>query len=313
MPNFNHGHFLEETIEAILSQSLQPIEIIIIDDASTDDSVEIIQKYIKSNKNICLFENKNNMGAIYNTIKYLHRIRGEYFYVMGADDKVLPGLFEKSVDFLRKYPHAGYCCSDSILEYIDEPGYYKKNNTNLSDEPCYIDAKRFERLLKTRNPRFTGQSVVYNKTIFINSVSFLPELRWENDLFALYVLGLRYGLCYIPKTMSIVRVSSKTQYAGQAARQPKIRREVLSHIIDLIESPKYMDVSDSFRRSGILCRNNTEILYVLSKKKKLFKYLNYVLIKRALFHLLRDLIVLNTPKRVKHLYHKRMTIKPDMN
>ena len=62
MPNYNHGKYLKDSIAAIQNQKFSNFELIIIDDASTDESVKIIKNFRKKYKNIKLIQNKKNMA-----------------------------------------------------------------------------------------------------------------------------------------------------------------------------------------------------------------------------------------------------------
>jgi glycosyltransferase involved in cell wall biosynthesis len=63
MVNYNHGKFIGEALDAILSQSYRPMEIIVIDDASTDNSLEIIQQFVRRDLIIRLIRREKNMGV----------------------------------------------------------------------------------------------------------------------------------------------------------------------------------------------------------------------------------------------------------
>jgi len=118
MPNYNHGKYIGEALNAILSQSYRPVEVIVIDDASTDNSVEIIQQFARKNSLVRFERNEKNMGVVKTSLKLLNMARGDYIYDAAADDKVLPGLFEKSMNLLERHPNAGLCSALSIR--IDE-------------------------------------------------------------------------------------------------------------------------------------------------------------------------------------------------
>ena len=117
MPNYNYGHYIEEALEAIFKQSFSPQEVIVIDDGSTDNSVAIIERLMKKHANLRLLKNDKNMGIIYSVNRALKTVAGKYLYATAADDKVLPGFFEKSMNLLLKYPQAALCCADTrVLE-----------------------------------------------------------------------------------------------------------------------------------------------------------------------------------------------------
>src|SRR5688572_14043909 len=96
--NYNHAHYLPDALEAILSQSYPAMEVIVIDDASTDNSVDVIERFARQNRSLRLIRNSSNMGVLHNANKLLGMVSGEYFYSAAADDRVLPGFFAKSME-----------------------------------------------------------------------------------------------------------------------------------------------------------------------------------------------------------------------
>ena len=105
--NYNHGHYLPISLEAILGQSLMADEIIIVDDASTDNSVKVIEDFARQNPEIRLVRNEQNMGSMPSFLKGLNLSTGDYFLSASADDWVLPGLFEKSMKLLSGVSSSG--------------------------------------------------------------------------------------------------------------------------------------------------------------------------------------------------------------
>ena len=110
VPNYNHGHYLPACLDSILSQSWQPDELMVIDDCSTDNSVEIIEGYQKRYPQIRLHRNERNRGCLWNLNWGMEQATGDFIYFPGADDVLLPGLFEKSMKILAEHPEAGACC-----------------------------------------------------------------------------------------------------------------------------------------------------------------------------------------------------------
>ncbi len=303
MPNYNHGHCIGEALQAVLSQSLRPLEVIVIDDASTDNSVEIIRQFAKRDPIVHFVRNKRNMGPIHSINKYLHHVKGDYIYTAPADDRVLQGMFEKSINLLAKYPQAGLCCSDTIYEYLDRPGLFIHDKIIANKNPTYIPPNNLVSLMRQKDLRIAGQSVIFKKSALIESNGFIPDLRWDADWFASYTIGFRHGICYIPELLTITRISSNT-YSGQAAKQPQIRQEILSTMIQLLKSPSYSDILPFFQRSAILSRFQLDAVRALSKHPENWKLFSTLLLRRVLLRESIGLLSRITPAPLKHIYHR---------
>lgn len=144
--NYNHARYIDDALKAVVAQSFRPIEVLVIDDASTDNSVEIIQKYVEGYSFVHLLKNKKNVGAAYNYNKLLQLAKGDYIYSAASDDKVLPEFFERSMALLSRYPQAGLCCSDN--EVLEIGKGFIENRKYLSSEPRYFTPQEVVKLFK---------------------------------------------------------------------------------------------------------------------------------------------------------------------
>lgn len=102
MPVFNASPYLSQSIESILSQTYTNFEFIIIDDASTDNSWQIIKKYARLDKRLRIYQNKLNLGVSLTSNIAISYARGKYLARMDADDISLPSRFEKQINFLKQ-------------------------------------------------------------------------------------------------------------------------------------------------------------------------------------------------------------------
>ena len=110
IPCYNHGQFIEEAINSVVNQTYENIEIICIDDGSSDNSIEIIQNILKSTPNIKLIK-QENQGVVKARNTAISASNGDYILPLDADDKIAPTYIEKAVDILDKFPEIGivYC------------------------------------------------------------------------------------------------------------------------------------------------------------------------------------------------------------
>ena len=102
IPVYNAEKYLNKTLESTLKQSLKDIEVICVDDGSTDSSVEIIQSFIKKDDRVKLIrQNNQHAGSARNT--GLKEAQGEYIHFMDADDYVLNYAYEAIYNKVIKY------------------------------------------------------------------------------------------------------------------------------------------------------------------------------------------------------------------
>ena len=138
IPNYNHSNYIIERINSFLNQSYKPHEIIVIDDKSTDNSLDILQDFEKK-KLIKLLINKKNVGGTESVNTGLKIATGEYLYPASMDDINCKDFFKKTALKLDENPQTNICMTypsfyhDKENAYVTQPwifpftkeGYYK--------------------------------------------------------------------------------------------------------------------------------------------------------------------------------------------
>jgi glycosyltransferase involved in cell wall biosynthesis len=107
MPVYNGEEYVREAMESILSQTFKDFEFLIINDGSTDGSVEIILSF--QDKRIRLIHNGKNLGLIQTLNKGIAHSRGEYVVRMDCDDISLPSRLQKQIDYMNENTAVGVC------------------------------------------------------------------------------------------------------------------------------------------------------------------------------------------------------------
>lgn len=102
IPAYNSGRFIVRTIESILNQTYKNIEIVVVDDCSSDDTVDKV-KSIKDDR-IKLIVNEANLGMSRNWDKCVRSCSGRYVKLIPADDCIYPDCISRSVIILEKHP-----------------------------------------------------------------------------------------------------------------------------------------------------------------------------------------------------------------
>ncbi|MFT6905644.1 MAG: glycosyltransferase involved in cell wall biosynthesis [Oleiphilaceae bacterium] len=119
VPSYNYASYLEKRIESILNQTYPNIEIIVIDDYSHDNSVEVLQKYA-SHPNIRLVCKDKNEGWISTNNQGAELALGEYVLFAQCDDVCDPTMVERLVESMQQHPSAGVSFCRSLL--VDREG-----------------------------------------------------------------------------------------------------------------------------------------------------------------------------------------------
>ena len=238
--NYNHGHYLSEALHAILSQSLRPLEVIVIDDCSTDNSVEIIEEIARKDALVRLYRNDENKGVIFSTNRGLSLAAGEYVYFGAADDRICPDFFQKSMSLLRRYPAAGLC--SALLRLIGPEGQDRGRISTpvVSSVPCFLPPSSVISNLTSRGFWFTGQTVIYRcDAIRQDTDGFLQELAHRTDHFVDYVVAAKHGACFIPEVLATYRILA-SGYAETVFDNEELSRSTFSRLLELMRSPKYL-------------------------------------------------------------------------
>lgn len=121
MPSYNTARYIKDSIDSVIAQTYQNWELIIIDDCSTDDSIEIINSY--RDPRIRLLTNEKNSGAAISRNYGLREAKGRYIAFLDSDDIWVKEKLEKQVNFIQEHNYAFiYCdyriCLDGVWENV---------------------------------------------------------------------------------------------------------------------------------------------------------------------------------------------------
>ena len=122
-PAFNSEKFIAETILSVQAQTYQDWEMLIIDDCSTDKTVEIVSSFQEKDSRIKLFRNETNRGSAYSRNLALRNAKGKWIAFLDSDDIWHPEKLERQIEFMLKnnynFSYTNYC---EINENSEETG-----------------------------------------------------------------------------------------------------------------------------------------------------------------------------------------------
>ena len=244
MCNYNHGHYIQEALEAILNQSFSPLEVIVIDDGSTDNSVHVIESIAKKNPTVRFYRNVENEGVWHSSNKGAKIASGEYIYFCAADDRVCPGFFEKSVKILNQNPQAGLC--SALLKIIGKDGNDEMwaKTPVISSTECFLPPDQVRRTLLKHGFWFTGHTAIFRREYVVKDKDtdvWDPKLYQFADHIVTMIVATKHGACFIPEILatwrSYVGISgyADTHFLSEEAKTIS----ALDKVVQIMNSKEY--------------------------------------------------------------------------
>jgi len=120
IPTYNRARYLEESIRSVLCQTFTDFNLVVIDNASSDNTEEIVRSF--TDPRVEYVRNACNLGIIGNWNRAIELCRGEYLNILGDDDKMLPDFLARSVGVLDAFPQVGF--SFSHCNKVNEQGEF---------------------------------------------------------------------------------------------------------------------------------------------------------------------------------------------
>ena len=219
LPNYNHGHLVLRALTALARQD--PDEIIVVDDASTDDSLAILQDFARSVP-ITILRNASNQGAVPALARGLAAASGRYIYFAAADDYVMPGFFPRALDLLERHPAAGLFCGEALLidGITDRPVGVRPPVRPLRRAGFVDPAGARALLARIDNWILTG-SAVFRRDAVVALGGLDARLGSFADGYLARKIALTHGFCFAPEvvaTWCIYNDSVSRQTALQVAK-----------------------------------------------------------------------------------------------
>jgi alpha-1,3-rhamnosyltransferase len=172
VPSFNHESYIEECVKSVCNQSYSPLQVIVIDDGSSDGSPEILSN-LKASYDFALIVQKN-MGLATTLNSALILAKGKYFCMMGSDDIMLPNKTAIQLYYMRRNSDVAVCGGN--VEYIDEKGIrLPRHEKKLSERKL-----NFEDLFTNKKPAIAAPTSMFVTSILKDLNGFDTSSRLED-------------------------------------------------------------------------------------------------------------------------------------
>jgi glycosyltransferase involved in cell wall biosynthesis len=205
IPTYNRAHLIGETVESALAQTYKHLEILVVDDGSTDNTQEILQPY----KDHIRYFYQENRGVSAARNVGLRNAQGRYIAFLDSDDLWLHEKTERQLQFFADHPECGLIYTDYARQVEREGEVSIREHSNKSAYSGYI----FPQLL-LHNFVFGGGSTVMIRRECIETVGYFNEnLRTVEDYELWLRISKRYKVGYIDEVLALYRFhgSNKSQ------------------------------------------------------------------------------------------------------
>lgn len=175
IPAYNHAPFIKDAIYTALGQEGVDLEIVVVDDASTDSTADIAESIAKVESRVRVFRNGKNLGPSGTTREYLKHVRGRYLVPLPSDDSMLPGRLARQLMQLENDPRLAF--SATGVRFINESGGEIKTNAHFAAAAFFSEQRDrggwLRYFFNVGNP-ICASSILIRTDLF---KSFCPDFR----------------------------------------------------------------------------------------------------------------------------------------
>lgn len=239
MPLYNSEAFVKEAVESILNQTYQQIELIVINDGSTDKSDLVIKGF--NDKRIRYVNNSINKGIVSTINKGLLLSKGKYIARMDADDIALPNRLAKQVNLLETQPDIKLCGTTAIA--IDKQG---KKLVKLN-RPVKDDEIKVFNLFRNA---FIHPTIMADADL-IKKIAFTEDYKYAEDYFTFSQFTMHYKVANLKEPLLLYRLHedsiTSTKNKEMMKSELKTIAYLLSFLFDVVK-PEMAQIHHSLLR-----------------------------------------------------------------
>lgn len=210
IPNYNDAPYIAEAIQCVLDQTRRPDEFIVVDDASTDNSVEIISGF-EGLRGLRLCRAVMNNGVIKTVNAALADMTCDAVVILSANDILYSDFLAKSELALDAAPKAAFSCSN--------PVYFtgaSKGATFLTSDVApssgYYGPNAISQIIQRGEFRLSALSGLIRRDLLLGIGGLHEPAKWHSDWLAWHLLALRHGCAAIRENLAATRMIEGSYY-----------------------------------------------------------------------------------------------------
>ena len=211
VPNYNYARYLDQRMESILSQTYQNFEVIILDDKSTDNSLEVIDKYRSHPKVAKVIINEVNSGSPFKQWERgINEASGDIIWIAESDDYCTPDFLETLVPlYVKSEAVLAFCHS----ELVDENGKKLRENHQMKNvsSDFSMDGKGFiQKYLAYSNEVQNASCAIFSKKASLEIDKHYMDFKGAGDWFFWINIAEKGNVCFACETCNSYRLHSNT-------------------------------------------------------------------------------------------------------
>lgn len=239
VPIYNAGPYLDQALDSVSGQTHENLEIICLNDGSTDDSLQIMQRHAKDDSRIVIIDKQNQgYGATCN--RGLEEAHGEWITILEPDDWIEPDMFEDMLEFAAEFSEK--------IDIIKTPYWSIKNADTPSQRKLQCNYKN--RVKPSRQPFVITDAIhllhhhpsiwsaIYRKSFLSEfNIRFkpIPGAGWADNPFLIETLCQARGIVYLDQPYYCYREDTEEKIASFYKNNPDIPFDRWNEMLDIIE------------------------------------------------------------------------------
>ena len=253
IPNYNHARYLPESLGSIATQTHAPDRVLIIDDASTDESIAVISRFIADRPGWELARHDKNKGVVPGQNEAIHATETDWIGFLGADDALHPTYLERTLAAAASFPDAGLICA--CTEIIGTSETRALRPMLLPERrSAFLKPDDVRGILRKGDNYFSGTVSLYRRSALTALGGFNEKLGSFSDAFLARQLALTFGVFFVAEILGYWRIHGEN-YSVTTTTDAGTLSEKLAQIRALIAQselfpPGYADLFERRTRFG---------------------------------------------------------------
>ncbi len=250
-PCYNYGRYLTDAVGSALAQDGVEVDVTILDDASTDDSVETAERLATSDARVRLVRHAVNRGHVETSNEVLTLATGEFVVKLDADDLLTPGSLARSAALMRDHPEVVLCYG-----YAEQ--FYETRPTRLPDRvrnwSVWRPGEWTERVMRRGHNPICQPEAMVRRDALEASGGYRPELRWAEDFNLWLRLSAEGAVGRVNgPTQGLYRMHphSFTRSAANPGGLTDVRARAAAVDLFFAEFPNALENSDGIHRAAL--------------------------------------------------------------